>query len=142
MKGTEQITVTMPPDLLEAVDRERAQSKESRGAAVHRILETALRDTDKPELERTFHALVQQWQAETAVLSSARQKAMHPTYQRIIGMGPAVLPLIFQELETHPAHWLWALQAITGENPAESCESFQQAADAWLQWGRARGLAK
>lgn len=142
MKGTAQITVTMPPALLEALDQERAQTKESRGATVRRILESALRDTDKPEFERTFRELVEQWQVETAVLSSARQKAMHPAYQRIIGMGPAVLPLILRELESHPAHWLWVLQAITGENPAEGCETVPGAVTAWLDWGRSRGLAK
>lgn len=142
MKGTAQITVTVPSELLEAVDRERAQGNESRGAVVRRLLETALRDADKPDIERTFYDLVHQWQVDTAILSSARQKAMHPAYQRIIGMGPVVLPFLFRELETSPAHWLWALQAITGDNPAEGCESFQQAVDAWLQWGRSRGLAK
>jgi hypothetical protein len=60
--------------------------------------------------------------------------------QRIIAMGWAVVPLLLKELRRQPDHWLWALQAITGEEPARGAETLQAAARAWLDWGRKRGL--
>ena len=65
---------------------------------------------------------------------------LHPAYQRIIGMGWAVVPLLLNELQRQPDHWFWALQAITGEEPARGTETLQAAAEAWLNWGREPGL--
>src|SRR5207244_4489285 len=61
-------------------------------------------------------------------------------YQRIIGMGWAVVPFILRELERQPDHWFWALQSITGEAPAGEANTFQAAVEAWLRWGRDQGL--
>ena len=36
---------------------------------------------------------MQEWKEATAFTSSATAMAMHPAYQRIIGMGDAALPL-------------------------------------------------
>ncbi|PWU20449.1 MAG: hypothetical protein C5B50_03840 [Verrucomicrobia bacterium] len=64
---------------------------------------------------------------------------LHPAYQRIIGFGPVAIPLILRELEREPAHWFWALNAISGEDPAPEGSTFDEAAAAWLKWGRERG---
>jgi hypothetical protein len=71
-------------------------------------------------------------------MSSATDMAMLASYQRIIGLGPAVLPLIFRELERETDHWFWALAAITGANPVqpESRGSVPEMAQAWLAWAR------
>ena len=100
----------------------------------------AVNRMDSARLEAEFDRLVKQWRKETAVYSSLTRKVMHPAYQRIIGMGPAVLPLVLQELERKPAHWFWALHAISGEDPASPDADFETAASAWLQWGRDKGL--
>jgi len=39
------------------------------------------------QLEKTFSQLADQWRKETGMLSLAQQKAIHPAYQQIIGMG-------------------------------------------------------
>ena len=91
-------------------------------------------------LARVFEELTETWRRETSFLSFVQQRAMHPAYQRIIGMGWAAVPFILGELERRPDHWLWALQSITGEAPARQTDTFQAAVDAWLRWGRARGL--
>lgn len=93
-------------------------------------------DTDK-----NFKSLVTQWRSETAHLSSATKASMHPAYQRIIGMGPAVIPLLLRELEQDPDHWFWALSAITGEDPIkpEHRGRVKQMAQAWLNWGKENG---
>jgi len=74
--------------------------------------------------------------------SSLNKKVMHPSYQRIIGMGRDALPLILKEMKVNPGHWFWALDAITQgeENPAKDCESITEAACAWIKWGEDRNL--
>ena len=91
-------------------------------------------------LAQKFEQLAETWRRETGFLSFMQQRALHPAYQRIIGMGWAVVPLLLRELQRQPDHWLWALQAITGEEPARRTETLQAAAHAWLNWGRERGL--
>src|SRR5437879_4120762 len=91
-------------------------------------------------LEAAFQALTEQWHQETDHLSSQTQTAMHPAYQRIIGMGPAVLPLIFRELESHSGHWSWALRAITGDDPTQPQDTGKIGSmrEAWLSYARER----
>ena len=93
------------------------------------------------DLKATFQSLTEEWHRETDHLSSQTQKAMHPAYQRIIGMGPAVLPLIFRELETNSGHWAWALRAITGDDPTNPQDAGKIASmrEAWLSYARERG---
>jgi hypothetical protein len=91
-------------------------------------------------LAQNFQRLAETWRRETGFFSFMQQKAVHPAYQRIVGMGWAVVPLLLKELQHQPDHWLWALQAITGEEPARGTETLQAAAEAWLNWGRERGL--
>ncbi|MBW4508736.1 MAG: hypothetical protein KME64_19810 [Scytonematopsis contorta HA4267-MV1] len=93
------------------------------------------------EIETTFMELAEQWRSETGMLSVVSKISMHPAYQRIIGMGQPVVPLIMRELEREPDHWFWALNAITGANPVKVEQSgrLPQMAQAWVEWGRANG---
>jgi len=92
-------------------------------------------------LEQEFLTLAENWRNDTAVLSSITMKSMHPAYQRIIGMGSTVVPLILRELEREPDDWFWALNAITGEDPIppEDAGYIDKMAEAWLNLGRERG---
>lgn len=91
-------------------------------------------------LNAEFDSLVEQWRNDTRKSSLAHQKAMHPAYQRIIGMGERALPLILRELDHRREHWLWALTAITGRDDiAKPAYNFKEAVDAWLEWGRSNG---
>lgn len=93
-------------------------------------------------LERTFTMLAGKWRADTALMSSATDMAMHPAYQRIIGMGHQVVPLILRELSREPDHWFWALTAITRENPVspEDAGKIRKMTHMWLEYGKQRGL--
>jgi len=95
----------------------------------------------KLELEAEFNSLAAEWRAETRMLSLVTQKSMHAAYQRIIGMGPAVVPLILRDLEQKPDRWFWALRAITGDNPVklEKCDRMKLMAQAWIEWGKEHG---
>lgn len=92
-------------------------------------------------LAALFEQLAARWRAETRFSSSTTEIATHPAYQRIIGLGPAAIPLILAELGREPAHWFWALTALTGENPvaAEDSGRVPAMAAAWLKWGRENG---
>jgi hypothetical protein len=88
-----------------------------------------------------FGKLVDQWRRDTRMRSAADVMIMHPAYQQIIGLGPAAVPLLLEELSTRPNHWFWALKAITREDPAQGITAFEEAVGAWLQWGRDHGYS-
>ncbi len=92
-------------------------------------------------LEAKFHQLASRWRDEVSSISSLTHISLHPAYQQIIGLGPAVIPLLLRELEQRPDHWFWALKAITGEDPVkpEHRGRLRQMAEDWLRWGREHG---
>lgn len=96
--------------------------------------------TAQVALEVQFEDLADEWQSSTAFESVVTRKSMHPAYQRIIGMGDDAVPLILRRLRREPHQWFWALSAITGQDPAAGLDRPGSAAEAWLEWGRARGL--
>jgi hypothetical protein len=117
---------------------------DARNAAAGRQKALIHEAADEPApQEGEFVRLVEEWQAETRHLSSAEQIASHPAYQRIIGMGAPVVPLILQELKRRPALWFRALHAITGANPVGEADRGRLPimAEAWIRWGREQGYA-
>jgi hypothetical protein len=96
-----------------------------------------------PADEQRFRYLAGAWKAGRGATSSLTVMAIHPAYQQIIGMGPAVVPLLLRELEREPDHWFWALKAITAADPVppEKWGRVSEMAAAWIQWGRDRGYS-
>ena len=88
-----------------------------------------------------FLRLAAEWKGQSRYLSNTAQMALLSPYQRIIGMGPPVVPLILEELQREPDQWFWALEAITEENPVppEAAGVVRLMAQAWVDWGRERG---
>jgi hypothetical protein len=91
-----------------------------------------------------FHSLAKQWREERGAQSTVAALAMLPSYQKIIGMGPAAVPLILAQLKSEgnsPSHWFWALASITRANPVpqNSRGKLQEMAKAWLAWGEKQG---
>jgi hypothetical protein len=97
--------------------------------------------SEQSALEQRFHQLAEQWREDTRYLASVHKIVSHSAYQQIIEMGQDALPLIFQDLERSRGHWLWALCAITGEDPVPDGSTFAEAVDAWLRWGVQQGYA-
>lgn len=98
--------------------------------------------TNAKESERErFLRLAAEWKDQSRYLSNSAQMALLRPYQRIIGMGLAVVPLILEELEREPDQWFWALEAITEENPVppEANGVVRLMAKAWVDWGRQQG---
>ncbi len=99
-------------------------------------------ETLDSRLEQEFVRLAQAWKQDTRYLSSTTEIATHPAYQRIIGLGRDVVPLILADLRQEPHPWFWALRAITGEDPVPTANKgkVRQMAEAWIQWGKQKGL--
>lgn len=93
-------------------------------------------------IHERFEQLKNDWKVQSQYLSNTAQMAMLWPYQHIIGMGSLAVPLILAELRRETDHWFWALEAITGENPvpAETAGNVDAAVEAWLRWGRQKGL--
>lgn len=109
------------------------------GAGRHAV-EPTFRSANDVEARFRLHAA--RWRRETMFLSSTNAIAMHPDYQSIIGMGPASLGLILRDLQATSDHWFWALKAISGDDPVppEDRGFVGRMRNAWLAWGRAKGL--
>lgn len=93
-------------------------------------------EDQRANIEKEFRAYLDQWRRETLHTSSLTKMVLHPSYMRIIGMGREVLPLLLKELSARPDHWMVALNAITGSDPAPPNCTFDEAVAAWLAWGR------
>ena len=106
-----------------------------------RIAEASEREIDEG-LRVAFEELALSWSSETAHLSSPMKVIAHPAYRQIIGLGPPVLPLLLRDLKETRRFWFPALNAITGENPvpADAAGDIRGMAEAWIEWGRERGL--
>jgi hypothetical protein len=86
-----------------------------------------------------FRSLVQEWYRERGATSSITKMATCYPYQRIIAMGPRVIPLILDQLDDEgddPDMWFWALQVLTGVNPVPEAArgDLRAMAKIWLEW--------
>ncbi len=127
----------------EAVAKKRADMRHSLASCVEEMLSMIGNKKQYRKLashDRFVH-LCSKWKTETKTCSTIRDAAMHPSYQEIIGMGPDVLPLLFEELASEPNHWFWALRAITGVDPvrpANRGDILGMRSD-WLHWAHENG---
>ena len=97
--------------------------------------------SDAVDIEAEFRRLSDWWNGETRVLSNMGLAVRHPAYRAIIALGPAVVPILLNELKTNPDWWFDALEELTGANPlsTEDGGKFRQMAAKWMQWGREHG---
>jgi hypothetical protein len=92
------------------------------------------------ELEQIFYGLVKIWRQATGGLSITNRRFGHPAYKAIIRLGPETIPLILRELKENPDWWFDALQELTKANPTRPSDTFEQAVDAWISWGKKNHL--
>jgi excisionase family DNA binding protein len=135
----------MHPDTVRRLLRENEIPGLKLGKRQWRVPSNVLEEFIEGRLQpigRTFDQFAQQWRDETQFMSSITDIVMHPAYQRIVGMGPAVIPYLLRELERRPEQWFWALRAITGADPVtpEERGKVRAMAEAWLRWGRDHGF--
>lgn len=99
------------------------------------------REPAHARLRERFTYLADVWRRETAFEASVTRRAIHWSYQQIIGMGPAALPMIFEELASYEDDWFWALTAIAGEDVARGADTLPDARQRWLEWAGRHQLA-
>ncbi len=88
-----------------------------------------------------FDRFAAEWRAKSRHMSNAAQMAILRSYQSIIGMGDAAVPLMLEELKKRPEQWFWALEVITLEDPVPEADRgyVDRMAAAWVSWGVANG---
>lgn len=108
--------------------------------ALHEQSQRGDRDVAEGVAEE-FHRLAVAWKSDTRHLSKMEQITSHPAYRRIVEIGEAALPLIFQDLDRSGGDWFQALREITKTNPVppESRGRMSEIREAWLRWGREHG---
>ena len=125
------------------------ESYASTGTELHRVFDEVLRAREHyfaavtmsrraQVLEEVFRHLADDWIVDTQFQSSLTRITSHPAYQKIISLGPEVLPLILRELAARPRHWFTALREIAGIDPVQAHERGHVAAmtAAWLRWAQ------
>ena len=92
----------------------------------------------EPTLEQTFNTEADKWDRETAILSSMPAMVLHESYQRIIAMGPEVVPYLLRDLERSRRSWFWALTHLTKADPVapEDRGNLDKMVSAWIAWGK------
>jgi len=91
--------------------------------------------------ERRLRDLETQWKTDTEFLSDARKIINHSAFKAIIALGKDVVPILLRDLETKSL-WVWALPEITDEDPVPAIDggNIRKMAEAWIKWGREKGL--
>lgn len=100
------------------------------------------------EDRKIFKNLLENLKKDTKGLNHPANTCMHFSCQQIIGMGPKVLPLIFEDYIHADGgdgfkHWAWPLDAITAiDIGVDSRDGFKwkSARLAWLDWGLQNGF--
>jgi GAF domain-containing protein len=92
-------------------------------------------------VRRKFEVLAKQWRRDTATFPILFDRLTHPSYQKIIGLGNEVVPILIEELNNRPDHWFWALEAIVGESPVPPAHHgiIKEMIEAWTRWGNEQG---
>jgi len=109
---------------------------------MYELLRKLEQQTELAIQERRFADLSSLWKKETKFVSNVTTKAMHPAYQKIIGMGDMAVTFILQDLKKNgPGDWFWALHCITDVNPIteEMAGNMGAMTEAWLRWGEQKG---
>jgi hypothetical protein len=94
--------------------------------------------TKAQDIEAEFLQLAETWDRETAHLSSTPKMVLHDSYQRIMAMGPDVVPLLLRDLRDNRRSWFWALRHLTQANPVclEDQGNLDKMIADWLAWGK------
>lgn len=92
-------------------------------------------------IKEEFPRLAAEWETAVAHHSSTAVQNNHPAYQKMIGLGPAVVPLLLRDMEEHHTHWFYALREITGANPIppSSTGNIPRMVETCLRWARDNG---
>ena len=92
------------------------------------------------EVRERFVELHEEWSSRTMFSSALDDLIYDEAFQRILAMGPQVIPLALDQLHSEPIPWFYALKMLADEDPAEGISDPDEAIERWLSWGRANGI--
>jgi hypothetical protein len=97
--------------------------------------------TEPARLRRAvMERIADELEHDTAHLSVVRRAAHHPAFRQLSNLGSLSAPLALHRLRSvHRPLWLYFLQRLTRERPAEGAASVDEAAMLWRTWGKDRG---
>jgi hypothetical protein len=125
------------PDSFEQASEGGASERdwESAWKAVHDGL---LADAKTTDLQVRFEQLADELEEDAAVLSATRRAMKLPAFREILALGDKVIPEVIERLKTSNNRplWLRMLGTLTPFPPGAGEETIDDAADAWIQWGR------
>lgn len=89
--------------------------------------------------ERRFTELATRCREQAGSIGEAAVM-LHPAWLEIVSLGEDAVPFMLEMLEENPTEsWFSALQRVTKVNPVLA--GYMTPADAWLDWGRQRGIS-
>jgi hypothetical protein len=93
------------------------------------------------DIRTMFEEEAERWSRETEFLSSTPKLVLHDSYQRIMAMGPEVVPFLLQDLQKNRRSWFWALRHLTQANPVPVKDqgNLDKMIAAWVAWGKQEG---
>jgi len=130
---------TFSEDAIESILQKRKK-------AIYYVYSTKIDEKPKNSVDvqkvRDFYDYVKKWKEETVGLSSPSTIRMNRNYQKIIGLGDSIIPLILSELEKNPDDWFYALEMLVKdeENPINDDMGFNESIKTWITWGKNKGL--
>ncbi len=133
------------PSLRRCQARHETSERYNQALELVKILLTRRFRSEEIPLGVLLQHQIARWKTDTMHWSSITRMIAHPSYLRIIGLAQysnnhEVERTLLRELETEPDHWFAALTALTGEDPTRPEYDFDESVNAWLEWGRAKGI--
>lgn len=90
-------------------------------------------------LRDNFRERAEDWRQATGHLSAPSRIYSHPTYHRLVALGPRIIAPILEDVrDGAKCDWYSALRTLTGDDPvtdAERGDVYRMDAS-WLRWGR------
>lgn len=83
-----------------------------------------------------FLKLKKNWKEDTLFVSSGSVIVSNSSYREIIELGDIAIPWIIEDLKETNAHWFFALEKITGQNPIkkENIGDIDMMKEDWIEW--------
>ncbi|MFL0161959.1 hypothetical protein [Aquirufa salirivi] len=94
------------------------------------------------QLKKRFDFFNSIWKNETIFSSSISEITNNSAYRSIIGLGQDILPFIINDLKINDAHWFYALEALTGQNPIKEYHKgiVPLMKKDWIEWATNNNL--
>lgn len=93
------------------------------------------------DLQVEFDRLAQEATDASHFDSTLRLLLEHPSYLRILEMGPAAVPMVLRRMEEERGHWFHAMMTLTGANPIPFAARGRvpEMNRVWLEWAKDNG---